>query len=46
MHLFTIGSSSEPQPIKCEVLIKGKSITMEVDTGAEISLISEDTHES
>ena len=39
-YLFAIGSSSKPQPIKCEVLIEGKPITMEVDTGAEVSLTS------
>ena len=43
LHLFVIGSSSKPQPIKCQVLIEGKPITMEVDTGAEVSLIPEGT---
>ena len=46
MHFFAIGSSPKPQPIKYEVLIEGKPITMEVDTGTEISLISEGTCES
>ena len=46
LHLFAIGSSAKPQPIKCEALIEGKPITMEVNTGAEVSLISEGTCES
>ena len=46
LGLFTIGSLPKPQPIQCEVLIEGKSITMEIDTGAEVSLISEGTRES
>ena len=46
LHLFAIGSSSKPQPIKCKALIEGKPNTMEFDTGAEVSLISEGTRES
>ena len=43
LHLFAIGSSANAQPIKCKSLI---DYTMEVDTGTEVSLISEGTHES
>ena len=31
LHLLAIGSSPKPHPIKCEVLIEGKPITMEVN---------------
>ena len=42
LHLFTIGmTSSKATPIRCEVLIEKQPITMEVDTGAEVSLISD-----
>ena len=46
LHFFAIGSSPKPQPIKFQALIEGKPIAMEVDTGAEVSLISEGTRES
>ena len=43
LHLFTIGmTSSKATPIRCEVLIEKQPITMEVDTGAEVSHISDD----
>ena len=45
-QLFAIGRSAKPQPIKCGALIEGKLITMEVDTGTEVSLIFEGTRES
>ena len=42
LHLFSIGlTSSKATPITCEVLIDKKPVTMEVDTGAEVSLISD-----
>ena len=43
LHLFTIGTKSRNQPIECEMLIEGVPIKMTVDTGAEVSLISEET---
>lgn len=44
LHLFTLCmTSSKVIPIRCEVLINKKPITMEVDTGAEDSLISDHT---
>ena len=43
LDLFTIGTSSKPKPLTCEVIIEGCPLVMEVDTGAEVSVISEDT---
>ena len=36
-------NSSKSGPIYCDVLVEGTPLTMEVDTGAEVSVISETT---
>ena len=46
LHLFAIEASSKTKPIKCEVTIEGVPLIMEVDTGAEVSIISEATRKS
>ena len=43
LHLFAVGATSKSKPLTCEVVIEGSPIIMEVDTGAEVSIISEDT---
>ena len=42
LHLFATGTSSKPKPLTCVVVIEGSPLVMEVDTGAEVSIISED----
>ena len=39
-------NSSKSGPIYCDVLVEGTPLTMEVDTGAEVSVISETTRKS
>ena len=47
LHMFAIGvSSTKSSPIRCEVEIEGTPLTMEIDTGAEVSIISDDTRKS
>ena len=46
LHLFAIGTSSKPKPMTCEVIIEGSPLVMEVDTGAEVSIISEETRQA
>jgi hypothetical protein len=44
LHMFAIGgNSSKSSPITCEVTIEGTPLNMEVDTGAEVSIISDCT---
>ena len=44
LHMFAFGAnSSKLRPIYCDVLVEGTPLTMEVDTGAEVSVISETT---
>ena len=43
LYLYAIGTSSKPKPLTCEVVIEGSPLVMEGDTGAEVSIISEDT---
>ena len=46
-HLFRVWRrSSRVAPIKCSVLVEGHSLIMEVDTGADVSLISDATRQS
>ena len=45
LALFTIGASMSP-PIKVKVHIKDKPVIMELDTGADILIISESTYQS
>ena len=45
LHLFVIGANAtKAQPIKCEAITEGTPLTMEVDTGAKISINSDSTH--
>ena len=46
LHLFAIGTSSKPKPLTCEVIIEGSPLVMEIDTGAEVSIISEGTRQA
>ena len=46
LHLFAIGISSKPKSLTCDVIIEGSSLVMEVDTGAEVFIISEDTRQA
>ena len=44
LHLFAIGApTTKSSPIKCSVVAEGITLDMEVDTGAEVSVISEQT---
>ena len=45
LHLFAIGTSSKPKPLTCEVIIEGSPLVIEIDTGAEVSIISEGTRQ-
>ena len=45
LALFTIGASASP-PIEVKVHINDKPVVMELDTGADISIISESTYKS
>lgn len=42
-HLFSLGSSSNSPPVKVEVVIDNKPVSMEIDTGVGPSLGSEAT---
>lgn len=44
LHLFAIGTEGKPKPLTCELTIEGKPLVMEIDTGTEVSIISEATH--
>ena len=46
LHLFAIGTSSKPKPLTCEVTVEGSPLVMEIDTGAEVSVISEGTRQA
>ena len=46
LHLFAIGTTYKSKPLTSEVVIEGSPIVMEVDTGAEVSIISEDTYKA
>jgi predicted aspartyl protease len=39
--MFTIGKST-PHPFLTDILVNGKRIRMEIDTGAAVSIISKD----
>ena len=45
-QLYTVGMKLATRPITVELSLDGKPITMEVDTGAAVSLISERTHKA
>lgn len=36
-------ATAKPKPLEVQVIIEGKEVTMELDTGASISLVSEET---
>ena len=40
LHLFAIGTSSKPKPLTCEVIVEGNPLVMEINTWAEVSVIS------
>ena len=40
LHMFAIWNS-KPNPLRCEVIIEGTPLTMEMDTGASVSIISD-----
>ena len=42
-HLYAIISSSKPQPFRVDIIINYKLTTMEIDTGASLTLVSECT---
>ena len=46
LHLFAIGTSSKPKPLTCEVIVEGNPLVMEIDNGAEVSVISEGTRQA
>ena len=46
LHVFAIGTSSKPKPSTCEVIVEGNPLVMEIDTEAEVSVISEGTHQA
>ena len=42
--IFMVGrNSSKAAPMKCELKVESRNLTMEIDTGAEVSIIAEDT---
>lgn len=45
LALFTVGAGRSP-PIKVKLHINAKLVVMELDTGADISIISESTYKS
>ena len=47
LYLFTIGQSSRKQPpIRYQLQLDGKPLWMELDTGAEVSVIPESVYKS
>ena len=45
--MFSLGANlSKSRPIYCDVLVEGTPLTMEVDTGAKVFVISETTRKS
>lgn len=44
-QLYTMGTKSATRPITVDLDLNHKRVTMEVDTGAEVSLISEKTYD-
>ena len=42
-HSLWAKMEAKAAPIKCELKVEGKNLTMEIDTGAEVSIIAEDT---
>ena len=43
LHILTVAEKSR-HPIMVDLEVNGKALTMEVDTGAAVSIISEETH--
>ena len=42
MSLFTVSNTATTHPLKVRLSINGKPITMELDTGAAVSVISDE----
>ena len=44
LYVLALGhNSSKSTPMQCELKMQEKLLTMEIDTGAEVSLIAENT---
>ena len=44
LYVLVLGrNSSKSTQMQCELKVQGKLLTMEIDTGAEVSLIAENT---
>ena len=41
LPLYTVGGGATPPPIKVPLLVDGKSLTMELDAGAAVTIVSE-----
>ena len=45
LHVFALGRKNwKSAPMKCELTVDGKQLTMEIDTGAEVSIVAEETY--
>ena len=44
--LYQIGSKQSSKPLQVEVVINGQPLSMELDTGAAVMLVSEETFQS
>ena len=45
-YMHKVTASAKPKPLEVQVSIQGKEVTMELDTGAAVSLVSEETFNS
>ena len=43
LHLFAVSGECRSYPIKCSLTVEGIELPMTVNTGAEVSLIAEET---
>ena len=43
--LYCLSDAGRSKPINVEVVVDGKPLTMELDTGAAVSLVSESTYQ-
>ena len=44
--LYQVGSKQASKPLQVEVVINGQPLSMELDTGAVVTLVSEETFQS
>ena len=45
LHVYNLGEKScKPAPLECKVRVEGRPVTMEIDTGAEVSIMAEDVY--